>query len=102
MFKVVFASVSLSSLIVLLRVFPMEKCKIKNKFPKNFESETSQNRIYILEKVVYNKKGVLKNSTKFTGKHLCWSLFLVKFWVLRNFKNTVFIEHHRATVFGIL
>ena len=25
------------------------------------------------------KKGILKNFTKFTGKHLCWSLFLIKF-----------------------
>ena len=24
------------------------------------------------------KKGVLKNSANFTGKHLCWSLFLLK------------------------
>ena len=25
------------------------------------------------------KKGVLKNFTKFTGKHLCWGLFLKTF-----------------------
>ena len=25
---------------------------------------------------VFYKKAVLKNFTKFTGKHLCWSLFL--------------------------
>ena len=27
---------------------------------------------------VYCKKRVLKNFAKFTGKHLCWSLFLIK------------------------
>ena len=27
---------------------------------------------------VFCKKGVLKNLTKFTGKHLCWSLFFKK------------------------
>ena len=29
------------------------------------------------------KKGVLKNFTIFTGKHLCWSLFLIKLQALR-------------------
>ena len=29
------------------------------------------------------KKGVLKNSANFTGKHLCWSLFLLK-WLYWN------------------
>ena len=27
---------------------------------------------------VFCKKGVLENFTKFTGKHLCWSLFFNK------------------------
>ena len=27
---------------------------------------------------VFYKKGVLKDFAKFTGKHLCWSLFLIK------------------------
>ena len=30
---------------------------------------------------VFCKKGVLRNSTKFTGKHLCQSLFLIKLQV---------------------
>ena len=29
------------------------------------------------------KKGVLKNFANFTGKHLCWSLFLIKLQVFR-------------------
>ena len=36
------------------------------------------------------KKGVLKNCADFTGKHLCWSLFLIK---LQVFKYTYFEEH---------
>ena len=28
-------------------------------------------------KEVYSEKGVLKTFTKFTGEHLCWSLFLI-------------------------
>ena len=36
------------------------------------------------------KKGVLKNCANSTGKHLCWSLFLIK---LQVFKNTYFEEH---------
>ena len=58
------------------------------------------------------KKGVLKNFANFTGKHLCWSLFLIKFqafnpgtllkrdsntgvflWSFRNFKDTYFEGH---------
>ena len=50
------------------------------------------------------KRGILKNFAKFTGNHLCQSLFLNRvaglrlwhrwfMWILRNFKNTFFIEH---------
>ena len=42
---------------------------------------------------VFCKQGVLKRIGKFTGKHLCWSLFLIKshvlkigyLWILQNF-----------------
>ena len=62
------------------------------------------------------KKGVLKNFTKFTGKHLCQRLFFNKVpgqacnfikkesltqvfscEFCKNFKNTFFTEHLRAT-----
>ena len=33
---------------------------------------------------VFYKKAVLKNFLIFTGKHLCWSLFLIKLQVLRS------------------
>ena len=36
------------------------------------------------------KKHFLKNLANFTGKHLCWSLFLMK---LQVFKNTYFEKH---------
>ena len=65
---------------------------------------------------VFCKKGVLKNFAHFTGKHLCWSLFLIQLQVfrpatllkrdsnagafLRNlkiFKSTYFEEYLRTT-----
>ena len=64
---------------------------------------------------VIQKKTLLKTFTIFTGKHLCWSLFLIKLQVLRPvthlketptpvfsckcskiFKNTQFEEHLRT------
>ena len=39
------------------------------------------------------RKGVLRNFAKFTGKHLCQSLFLIKLQA----KNTFFTEHLQAT-----
>ena len=64
---------------------------------------------------MYFKIGVLKNFAIFTGKHLCWSIFLIKLlawnsatlfkrdsntvfflWILRNFyKQHFFMEHLR-------
>ena len=38
---------------------------------------------------VFYKKGVLKNFAKFTGKHLCQSLFFNKVAGLRNFAKPV-------------
>ena len=65
-------------------------------FPK-FVSEDTIDRSSLPE--VFCKKGVLKNCTKFTGKHLCQSLFLkqkdtgISFEFYKIFKNTFF---HRA------
>ena len=57
---------------------------------------------------VFCKKGVFKNLANFTGKHLCWSLFLIKLLqigpesllkldsnmeICEIFKNTYFEEH---------
>ena len=62
------------------------------------------------------KKAILKNFSKFTGKHLCWSFFFNKVADLRPatllkketptqlfsysfceiFKNTYFVEHLRT------
>ena len=66
--------------------------------------------IYSSHQRCYIRKGVLENFAKFTGKHLCQSLFLNKIeglrpaaffkmrlwhrgaflWILRIFKNTIF------------
>ena len=65
---------------------------------------------------MFCKKGVLKNLANFTGKHLCWSLFLIKLqvfrpatlskrdshtviflWNLQNLKNTYFEEYLPTT-----
>ena len=50
------------------------------------------------------KKGVLKKIANFTGKHLCWSFFLIKlqlrllsYEICEIFKNTYFEEHLRTT-----
>ena len=58
---------------------------------------------------VFCEKGVIKDSTKFTGKHLCWSLFFNKVADLRlatllkkrlqrcfsvNFAKTTFFTEH--------
>ena len=55
---------------------------------------------------MFSKKGVLKNFTKFTGKHLCQISFLIKLLLKKRpdscefcgiFKNTFFREQLRAT-----
>ena len=67
------------------------------------------------------KKAALKNFTKLTGKHLCWSPFFNKAAGLtcnfleketpkkvffcefcQNFKKTFFVEHHQATASELL
>ena len=47
------------------------KDKILGKFPVLSRSRTSRSQIFF-------KIGVLKNFAIFIGKHLCWSLFLIK------------------------
>ena len=53
---------------------------------------------------MFCKKGVLRNFTKLTGKHLCQSFFFDKVaglrratWVLLNFQEHFFTEHVRTT-----
>ena len=41
------------------------------------------------------KKGLLENFEKFTGKHLCQSLYIKKEYLRKPFKNTFFIEYLR-------
>ena len=47
---------------------------------------------------VFCKKSVFRNFAKFTGKHLCLSLFFNKVESLTKFLRTPFLtEHRRAT-----
>ena len=43
------------------------------------------------------RKGVGRTFAKFTGKHLCRSLFLIKLQACQISKNSFFTEHLRAT-----
>ena len=43
---------------------------------------------------VLYKKAVLKDFSIFKGKHLCWSLFLIKFLV---FRSTILLERYSNT-----
>ena len=47
------------------------------------------------------KIGVLKNFANFTGKHLCWGLFLIKLQDLQAFR-TPFFEEHLQTAASVL
>ena len=41
------------------------------------------------------KRGVLRNFANFTGKHLCWSLFLINFLIkFRKFKRRTFANDY--------
>ena len=63
---------------------------------------------------MFFKIDVLKNFTIFTGKHLCWSLFLIKPATLlksnsdragecrETFKNSSFIEHLQRLLLSLL
>ena len=44
-------------------------------------------------------KSVFKNFANFTGKHLCWNLFLMKFLTFRHYstgKDTTKVLQHRC------
>ena len=43
---------------------------------------------------VFCKKGVVKNFANFTGKHLCWSLFLI---TLQVFRPTTLLKRYSNT-----
>ena len=46
--------------------------------------------------------GVLKNFSKFAGKHLCFPVHLLPCEFCEIFKNTYFIEHLRTTASDFL
>ena len=74
----------------LLQIATVKRCKNKfyilsyfNFYP-GFRSTYSR---------MFFKKDIFKNFTIFTGKHLCWSLFLIKVWrlatLLKRYSNTM-------------
>ena len=62
---------------------------------------------------VFSEEGIFKKFANFKGKHLCWSLFLIKlqketptqifcYEIFEIFKNTYFEERLRATASKLL
>ena len=50
-----------------------------NSFSRKHINVTILVRFYLTSRLkVFCKKGVLRNFSKFTGKHQCWSVFLIK------------------------
>ena len=48
---------------------------------------------------VFFKKGVLRNLTKFAGKHLCQGLSFLKLWILQNFWEHLFLQNTSSSCF---
>ena len=48
---------------------------------------------------LFCKKGVLRNFANFTGKHLCWSLFLIE---LQTFKPAALFKRDSNTDFSLI
>ena len=89
-----------------------EECSYKTSFQK-CRSSRLQMFFRSSHPEVFCKRGVLRNFTKFTGKHLCWSPFLIQLEVMKDcsfnkkgnptqvfsceyhkvFKNSFFMEH---------
>ena len=49
---------------------------VKLKLPRNFNFSQFHEHIFSSRAQMFFKIGVLKRFANFTGKHLCWSLFL--------------------------
>ena len=69
-------SIFLKHLWLIPNILKWRDCKIFTKLvPSQTPSRKSNQRCSV-------KEGVLRNLRNFTGKDLCWSLFLIKFWGL--------------------
>ena len=66
-------------------------------FPRIFQKNTYSLRPKSSHRRCSIKDDVLKNFAIFTGKHLCWSLFLIKFQVVR--PATFFLKKTPTQVF---
>ena len=71
-----------------------------NFVPKDVKRILSSHKIsekYKEQEVFYRKKKVLKNFRIFTGKHLCWSLLLMK---IQAFKPVTLLKETPTQVFS--
>ena len=101
----------------------MKFCKLFRFFNHTLQNQKRRNSyvdVTSSHRGVFCEKDVLKNLPDFTGKHLCWNLFLVKLnpfsglLIYQNkkrlqhrffceiFKNTYFEEHLRTTASKLL
>ena len=91
-------------------MFSCEFCKISKTtfFTEHLQATATTCKKWIQKQPLegFYKKAIFKNFAIFTGKHLCWSLFLINFikkrlqltqvfsWeYCKNFKNTYYKEH---------
>ena len=108
--KIGLMAIFLKHLWLIPNILKWQDCKIFTKLvPLQTPSRSSHRRCSV-------KKGVLKNLRNFTGKHLYWSLFLIKLqtfrpatllrrdsntgfflWNLQSFYEHLFEEHLRTT-----
>ena len=80
----------LKHLWLIPNILKWQDCKIFTKLvPSQTPSRSSHRRCSV-------EKGVLKNLRNFTGKHLCWSLFLIK---LQTFRPATLLRRETKTGF---
>ena len=93
------------AVIIIIAFLPMKLLEEKRERERELVTQNTSFRSIRSQKLF--QSGVLKNFAIFTGKHLCWSLFLSSYtpeysntgvflWILRSFyKRLFFAEHPR-------
>ena len=67
---------------------------LRRKYERRIRTTSSQRR-YSVKKGVLKKQlfaNVVKDFAYFSGKHLCWSLFLIKLQASQNFQTHLFVR----------
>ena len=83
-------------LFTVFKIVESLQCILKTRYLRIYLDKLNLNRSRRSQ--MFFKIGVLKNIANFTGKHLCWSLFLIKlqaYEICEILKNTLFTEHLR-------